>query len=654
VSLSTTAFTQGTAALAVTAPQNYTTLVSAPLASGLAPLAGLTSPGATVEIDMELPTAQPNPFYLGALQVFVSSPSHGVYNQYLGQALLTGRPLGVFQTYTFPVSSFVQTQLAGGNYSDLTFTVALNAPSGATGTYLFDNLRTASPATAAIGAGSSVNLVAMLSQSPTTNTPGTASFTPGTIQVPASFHVTTGDAGHGTALFELGNGSTTTVSCTYAASPDATAYLFQSCSTANVAGDLVAANTASLTIQSADPAAPLTKVKAQLAYNALGDLVGTHLLVPVPTFWGETLSDINTIGNAFINAESATPPASPFVTLPVPDYAINHGTGAPVNVANGLPPPPGDPIIGPFRGDMNPGSNTFNAYWTFSGNFSGTSANNDFQTTLNTDQSAHVVVFGGDANVVEVTAQILTDNGQLSGTNFVNPSATANLGVFIFGDQLPGSPYTVNGNVGFTFPGFPLKDQQTQSVPVFQWLIFSLNVGLTETLQLNAQGKIAFDGPTVTLTPEASIGATISAQVNIGVASGSVNATVQFLDVTLPLSASALWAFNSTPDVCQADLTFDVNGQVKLSTLGGNVAATVVLGPSFAPIWKQTFTIFKWNGVTLAQTQLFDINSGPGQFTALPQSLCNVPLDVTIQEPTANANVFAGVGVQASALATRP
>ena len=55
------------------------------------------------------------------------------------------------------------------------------------------------------------------------------------------------------------------------------------------------------------------------------------------------------------------------------------------------------------------------------------------------------------------------------------------------------------------------------------------------------------------------IGATISAQVNIGVASGSVNATVQFLDVTLPLSASALWAFNSTPDVCQADLTFDVN-----------------------------------------------------------------------------------------------
>src|SRR5689334_5265244 len=49
VALSKTAHTQGAAALALTAPQNYTTLVSGVLASGLAPLAGLTDAGATLQ-----------------------------------------------------------------------------------------------------------------------------------------------------------------------------------------------------------------------------------------------------------------------------------------------------------------------------------------------------------------------------------------------------------------------------------------------------------------------------------------------------------------------------------------------------------------------------------------------------------------------------
>src|ERR1700733_11001261 len=126
----TTTRTQGAEALAVTAPQNYTTLVSVPLASNLAGLAGLASTASTVSVDLELPTSQPNPNYFGALQLFVSAPAEGIYNQYLGQSLLTGQPLGGFQTYTFVVTSFVQTQLTNKTYSDLTFTLALNAPAG--------------------------------------------------------------------------------------------------------------------------------------------------------------------------------------------------------------------------------------------------------------------------------------------------------------------------------------------------------------------------------------------------------------------------------------------------------------------------------------------------------------------------------------------
>ena len=148
VALSTGAHTQGAAALSVTAPVNYTTLVSAPLTSGLAPLAALTDTGATLQIDSSLPVSQPNPNYYGALQLYISVPSKGVYNQYLGQSELTGQQLGTFQTYQFAVTDFVRSKLTGATYSDLTFTVALNAPPGARGTYVFDNLRTTSPVAA--------------------------------------------------------------------------------------------------------------------------------------------------------------------------------------------------------------------------------------------------------------------------------------------------------------------------------------------------------------------------------------------------------------------------------------------------------------------------------------------------------------------------
>src|SRR5262245_54782718 len=95
VTLSKTAHTQGAAALAVTAPQNYTTLVSNTLASGLAPLAGLTDAGATLQLDLQLPTSQPNPNYFGAVQLYINVPSRGVFNQFLGQSELTGQKVGV-------------------------------------------------------------------------------------------------------------------------------------------------------------------------------------------------------------------------------------------------------------------------------------------------------------------------------------------------------------------------------------------------------------------------------------------------------------------------------------------------------------------------------------------------------------------------------
>jgi hypothetical protein len=163
----TTTRTQGAAALAVRAPVNYTPIVSAAIGSSAAGIAGLSAAGSVLNVDLLLPVQQPNPYYFGALQMFVSVPSRSVFNQYLGQVELTGRPLGTFQTLAFSVPDAVRNSLRGATFSDLTFTLALNAPFGATGTYILDNLRvagvvaadfaiSASPAGLAVPQGASV------------------------------------------------------------------------------------------------------------------------------------------------------------------------------------------------------------------------------------------------------------------------------------------------------------------------------------------------------------------------------------------------------------------------------------------------------------------------------------------------------------------
>jgi len=138
---STTMRTQGAAAYALTAPVNFTTLMSQPIASTTPSLAGLSNAGSTFALDLLLPTQQPNPSFFGSVQLLVSVPSRNVNNLFLSQVELTGLALGTFQTLRFTITDGLRNALRGATFNDLTFTVALNAPSGATGTYIFDNLR---------------------------------------------------------------------------------------------------------------------------------------------------------------------------------------------------------------------------------------------------------------------------------------------------------------------------------------------------------------------------------------------------------------------------------------------------------------------------------------------------------------------------------
>jgi uncharacterized membrane protein len=133
--------TQGVSAYALAVPVNFTNIVSAAIDNTAPNLQGIASAGSSLALDMVIPTQQPNPSFLGSVQLSVSVPSRSVFNLFLAQVELTGLPLGTFQTLHFAVPDSLRTSLRGATFSDLTFTVALNAPSGATGTYIFDNLR---------------------------------------------------------------------------------------------------------------------------------------------------------------------------------------------------------------------------------------------------------------------------------------------------------------------------------------------------------------------------------------------------------------------------------------------------------------------------------------------------------------------------------
>jgi hypothetical protein len=130
---SSTTRTQGSASLGVQA-RGYTEVTSVALPS----LTGVTG---MLALDVLLPGAQPNPYWLGAVQMYVSVPSKGVYNEYLGQQELTGRPLNQFFTLSYSLSAATTGKLAAGGYSDFTVKIAVNVPVNATGTYLLDNLR---------------------------------------------------------------------------------------------------------------------------------------------------------------------------------------------------------------------------------------------------------------------------------------------------------------------------------------------------------------------------------------------------------------------------------------------------------------------------------------------------------------------------------
>jgi hypothetical protein len=86
-----------------------------------------------------IPTSAPNPFWIGAAQLYITSASANVFNQYLGQMELTNQPLQTFIRPTFTIPAVAAPALAG-DHNDVQLTIVVNVNAGTQG-WLLNDLR---------------------------------------------------------------------------------------------------------------------------------------------------------------------------------------------------------------------------------------------------------------------------------------------------------------------------------------------------------------------------------------------------------------------------------------------------------------------------------------------------------------------------------
>jgi hypothetical protein len=132
LSLITSPITEGCGALGITG-HGYMLISSANFST-----AGL-SPTAAISVDLFIPASQPNPYWTGAVQMFLTCPSGNAFNQYLGQVELTGKPDGRYSTLRFPLPAATLSTLRQ-SLNDCSFGVAVNV-NQTNASWILDDLR---------------------------------------------------------------------------------------------------------------------------------------------------------------------------------------------------------------------------------------------------------------------------------------------------------------------------------------------------------------------------------------------------------------------------------------------------------------------------------------------------------------------------------
>jgi hypothetical protein len=89
--------------------------------------------------DLYIPEPPPNPYWIGASQMYVSIPSANIYHEFIGQIELTGLELGAWNALSFEIPAGVQGALLQ-SHMDFSFQISVNSPAGGP-PFLMDNLR---------------------------------------------------------------------------------------------------------------------------------------------------------------------------------------------------------------------------------------------------------------------------------------------------------------------------------------------------------------------------------------------------------------------------------------------------------------------------------------------------------------------------------
>jgi len=622
------------------------------------------NPGALLQVDVNIPEIH-NRVSPGWILAFLTSRSRGLYGVPLGFVAINNRQNnyrgGIYNTLTFNIPPNVSSALNGATYNDLT--IQFDVISLGLGTYFFDNLRvhsvtlvqspTGTPPPP--GYGGSVNLVVQ------GNAPVTQSFNLGPTQIPNGFHLKLGTAGATTVQLKLGLDGNAAFTCTY--NPDTTdstgrSYVLSSCTGGLEAGDLTNANWVNMAIVGGDST---QTIRAQLALNPLGDMAGSGLLPPMPTFWGDAdtctpapipgsvvtnstscstqTTQANQIITKYFNQVSGANPSPNWIVPPVPEFALRHGDGTPTNNLTGAPVAPGDP---PFddKGDLNPGG-TFDAYWVLNGDLTPTAVTGTDENKTHFDATfgAHAVLFGDDVDVVDAKVVADTDSGQTT-PSYVAASSTGTLSFYVFGNEIPSGGINVNPSTGFSQD--LMWNQEYNLPPITIW-IFDITLGATADAELKASGSAALSGLDLSVTPSASLGGHVSGGINLGVASGDVDAKVNLITLSTPITAQAKWVLNTRPDICAATLNGSLTGDVNLSSGGGEVDLDATFGA--CPFcYTDSETLFKWNALESETWHLFN-DSIDTQLFGLPSSLCSFPIAVSIASPTSGASLSAGIPI---------
>jgi hypothetical protein len=627
--------TQGAAALAVTKPSGYVRIDSSNLPSTDAQL-GKLDRGTSLALDVRLPPEQANPFWLGAVQVYITVPSLNYFNAYIGQDELTGLRTGVYTTLRFKIPDAVADTLKGKTFSDLSFGIGLNVPTNSPGVYRFDNLRVKGKKAPLptnenqITPGASILLVASKSYAPASTTVASQNFAQGIVQVPASFHTVTGAAGAGSATFEVKLGTAAPVVCTYPANTSTGHdYAFGSCANGALAGDLVPADFVRLTIVNGDPTAGTTKVRAQIALNPIDDdlLPG---LPPIPTFFGTTAADVQASLNAFVQAQrnwqisDSVQLHLPTPAIPVQDSVIRNGTALPPTRASNT-----DPQYG-ISGRLT-GSDLADAGWHANGGMDAqVDARGARATTFDFDAGAEVFVLGLEQSIVDIHGHTQTNSAAPSNGTIPPTTGSAHFCYSYFGINEVCKDF--NDTTGLNQPLFDPIGPHFM-IPSINYWIFTIDASADLALQATLSGNFSPSGFSVSVTPSASISATLRGGLSAaGFVGAGLFVTANLIGISVPITATVSATATLQPGACSVRVDEGLLAQAVVTAGGGTIGyyveAGICCGCFFEICWRDDGDIFTWGGYN----QTFDI------LPATPLAHQTIPLDTaSICPPVSNA-----------------